>query len=74
MGHVPRPCTSGGIKPAQRQDCEHRASHFVKQLLQYTPESAKTVPLRGWLRYAADCAHRNILAHNQERNVLPSAF
>ena len=42
----------------------------MKKLLYNAPEPPKTMCLRRRLRYAADCAHRNILAHNRERNVL----
>ena len=74
MRNVARPRARGGIKPAQRQDGEHRARHFVKKLPQNTPESSKTLFLRRRRRYTANCTHGNILAHNQEPNVLPSAF
>ena len=72
MRHVTRPRPSRGVKPTQRQDREYRASHFMKKLLYNAPQPAKTLCLRRWLRCTADCAHRNILAHNRERNVLPS--
>jgi hypothetical protein len=44
----------------------------MKKLLYNAPQPPKTMCLRRWLRYAADCAHSNILAHNRERNVLRS--
>ena len=72
MRHIARPRPSRGIKPTQRQDREYRTGYFMKKLLYNAPEPPKTMCLRRRLRYAADCAHRNILAHNRERNVLPS--
>jgi hypothetical protein len=44
----------------------------MKELSQYAPKPPKTPYLRRWLHYAAYCAHKNILAQNQERYVLPN--
>jgi hypothetical protein len=70
--HVACPRANGGIEPGQRHNRKQRPSHFVEKLLQNPPEPAKTRLLRNWLPYATQCAHGNILAQNQERNVLPN--